>query len=91
MIHPRVLNASGGKIASHSDLRVGHTMGESIKILQWNAGGLSTSKKAELQKVMEEESIDVLAVFEANLTMDSVRNTTNLEIAIIIFFLNHDK
>ena len=46
---------------------------EELKILQWNAGGLSTSKMVELKKVMEEERVDILIVNEANVTEENIK------------------
>lgn len=66
---------SGVKTVPQSDLRVGTSLGKShhtnsntLRILQWNAGGMSQSKKQELMKILEDQDIDVFTVQEANLS-----------------------
>ena len=63
------------------DLRVGTSAGQchlhathtNLKILQWNAGGLSQGKKAELQKIIEDKEIDVFIIQEANISEDQLK------------------
>ncbi|GBN38965.1 hypothetical protein AVEN_160024-1 [Araneus ventricosus] len=44
-----------------------------LKVLQWNAGGLSQSKKVQIQQTLLEYNIDLFAIMKANLTEDSVK------------------
>lgn len=66
---------SGVKTVPQSDLRVGTSLGKphgnnsnTLRILQWNAGGMSQSKKQELMKILEDRDIDVFTIQEANLS-----------------------
>ena len=43
-----------------------------LKILQWNAGGLSQSKKAELHLNLVKHDVDIFAIMEANLTAEKL-------------------
>ena len=43
----------------------------SLKILQWNAGGLSQSKKTELHLNLIKHDVDIFAIIEANLTAET--------------------
>ncbi|KAG8193050.1 hypothetical protein JTE90_028162 [Oedothorax gibbosus] len=42
-------------------------------VLQWNAGGLSASKLAELREIIVEEEVDILIIQEANITEDNIK------------------
>jgi exonuclease III len=42
-----------------------------LRLLQWNAGGLSQAKRMELLQTLHERDIDVFTIMEANLTADS--------------------
>lgn len=71
---------SGGKTVPHSDLRAGtfsqgcrYDNPNSIKILQWNTGGLSQAKKTELTKILTDHQIDVFTIQEANLTQEQLK------------------
>ena len=71
---------SGGKIVPHSDLWAGtsfqgcrYAKPNSIKILQWNTGGLSQAKKTELNKILSDHLIDVFTIQEANLTQEQLQ------------------
>lgn len=68
---------SGGKTVPFTDLRMGTSAGRHIqnifKILQWNAGGLTQSKKTELQTIIEENGIDVFIIQEANVSRDQLK------------------
>ncbi|XP_042911637.1 uncharacterized protein [Parasteatoda tepidariorum] len=44
-----------------------------LRVLQWNAGGLSHSKRAELCKTFTSYDIDVFTIMEANLSQDSIK------------------
>jgi hypothetical protein len=43
-----------------------------LKILQWNAGGLSQNKKTELYLNLVKHDVDVFAIMEANLTAEKL-------------------
>ena len=42
-----------------------HSQG-SLHVLQWNAGGLTQSKRTELVKILNNKKIDVFTLMEAN-------------------------
>ena len=44
-----------------------------IKILQWNAGGLSQSKTVELNKIVTDNNKDIFFIQEANLSPDQIK------------------
>ncbi|GFX13559.1 hypothetical protein TNCV_3136321 [Trichonephila clavipes] len=44
-----------------------------LRVLQWNAGRLSNSKKTELCKTPISHDINVFSIVEANLTQDNIR------------------
>jgi len=44
----------------------------SLKILQWNAGGLSQSKKTELHINLIKHDVDIFAIMEANSTAEKL-------------------
>ena len=78
----RGVKYSGVKIVPHSDLRAGTTSREAkhylnrrskIRILQWNAGGLTQAKRIELSKILFDHNIDVFFIQEANLTNDQLK------------------
>ena len=46
---------------------------EQLRILQWNAGGLSQSKKTELATVLQRLDVDVFTIMEANLKTDDLQ------------------
>lgn len=48
--------------------------GDSLRLLQWNCGGLSQSKKAELSKIISTNKIDVFILLEANKTTEDMEN-----------------
>ncbi|KAG8192562.1 hypothetical protein JTE90_015197 [Oedothorax gibbosus] len=41
---------------------------DTLRVLQWNAGGLSQSKRMEILQTLGERDVDVFAIMEANLT-----------------------
>jgi exonuclease III len=43
-----------------------------LKILQWNAGGLSQNKKTELYPNLVKHDVDVFAIMEANFTAEKL-------------------
>ena len=43
-----------------------------LRILQWNAGGLTQDKRVELMKILQECDTDVFTVVEANRTKDDI-------------------
>ncbi|GFV10913.1 hypothetical protein TNCV_4706781 [Trichonephila clavipes] len=43
---------------------------EALRILQWNAGGLSQLKREELVQSLKTHDIDAFTIMEANLTND---------------------
>ncbi|GFS98400.1 hypothetical protein NPIL_383231, partial [Nephila pilipes] len=43
----------------------------SFQVLQWNAGGLSQSKRTELLMTLREKEIDVFSIMGANLTCEN--------------------
>ena len=45
---------------------------ETLRILQWNCGGLTQQKKTELMKVMSDENIDLFIIIEANKTTEEM-------------------
>ena len=49
-----------------------HSTHTSLKILQWNAGGLSQSKKTELLLNLVKHNVDIFAIMEANLTAEKL-------------------
>ena len=49
-----------------------HSTNTSLKILQWNAGGLSQSKKTELQLNLVKHDVDIFAIMEANLMAEKL-------------------
>lgn len=75
----RGVKYSGVKIVPHSDLRAGTTSREpnnrrnNIRILQWNAGGLTQAKRIELNKILFDKDIDIFFIQEANLTIDQLK------------------
>ncbi|KAL1446487.1 hypothetical protein WDU94_006586, partial [Cyamophila willieti] len=62
------------KLVGQSDLRVPTAMGSvtPLTILQGNAGGLTASKRIELDKTLADNDIDMFCIMEANLTHDSL-------------------
>ncbi|GIY78088.1 hypothetical protein CEXT_566181 [Caerostris extrusa] len=46
---------------------------DTLRVLQWNAGGLSQSKRAELLLTLCEKDIDVFTIMEANLTTEKLK------------------
>lgn len=65
-------NVSGVKTVLHSVLRERTVLRhrevkKSLNVLQWNAGGMSSAKKSELMKTLDEEKVDVFVVLEANI------------------------
>ena len=44
-----------------------------LKILQWNAGALSQTKKVELARTLNKQKIDVFTIMEANLSNEDVK------------------
>ncbi|GFT19287.1 hypothetical protein NPIL_30121 [Nephila pilipes] len=46
----------------------------SFPVLQWNAGGLSQSKRTEFLMILHEKEIDVFSIMEANLTSENLKN-----------------
>ena len=43
-----------------------------LKILQWNAGGMSQNKKTELHANLVKHNVDIFAIMEANLTAEKL-------------------
>jgi hypothetical protein len=43
-----------------------------LKILQWNAGGLSQNKKTELHLNLVKHDVDIFAIMEANFTAEKL-------------------
>ncbi|KAI5725988.1 hypothetical protein M8J77_022473 [Diaphorina citri] len=67
-MRPKV-KSSGVKIVPRSDLRVGTALGSNIlTVLQWNAGGITSGKRTELQQIISTQNVDVFCIMEANLT-----------------------
>ncbi|KAI5754580.1 hypothetical protein M8J77_009716 [Diaphorina citri] len=74
-MRPKVKH-SGDKIVPRSDLRAGTALDKtsssnttsSLNVLQWNAGGLTASKRTELEQIININNIDVFCIMEANLT-----------------------
>ncbi|GFS94744.1 hypothetical protein NPIL_509741 [Nephila pilipes] len=46
---------------------------ESFRVFQWNAGGLSQSKRTELLKILHEKEIDVFSIMETNLASENLK------------------
>jgi len=44
-----------------------------LKILQWNAGGLSSAKMTELKQIITQNDTDLLIINEANTTVENVQ------------------
>ena len=44
-----------------------------LKILQWNAGGLSSAKMTELKQITTQTNTDILIINEANITADNAQ------------------
>jgi len=44
-----------------------------LKILQWNAGGLSSAKRTELKQITSQNDLDLLIINEANPTAENVQ------------------
>jgi hypothetical protein len=44
-----------------------------LKILQWNAGGLSSAKMTELKQIITQNDADLLIINEANTTVENVQ------------------
>ncbi|KAI5752692.1 hypothetical protein M8J77_019486 [Diaphorina citri] len=74
MMRPNVKFLSGGKIVGQSDLRVPTALGHDslLTVLQWNAGGITTSKRTELHKILVENDVDMFCIMEANLTNENL-------------------
>ena len=49
-----------------------HNTHTSLKVLQWNAGGMSQSKKTELHLNLAKHDVDIFALLEANLTAEKL-------------------
>jgi hypothetical protein len=43
-----------------------------LKILQWNAGGMSQNKKTELHLNLVKHNVDIFAIMETNLTAEKL-------------------
>lgn len=61
--------SSGRKKTPHSDVREGVT----LRILQWNAGGLSQTKKTEITKTLTDKNVDIFIIVEANVKENSMK------------------
>jgi exonuclease III len=44
-----------------------------LKILQWNAGGLSSAEMTELKQITTQINADILIIDEANITADNAQ------------------
>ena len=49
-----------------------HNTHTNLKVLQWNAGGMSQSKKTELHLNLAKHDVDIFAIMEANLTAEQL-------------------
>uniref|UniRef100_A0A8D8Q7F5 Endonuclease/exonuclease/phosphatase domain-containing protein n=1 Tax=Cacopsylla melanoneura TaxID=428564 RepID=A0A8D8Q7F5_9HEMI len=70
-------NVKYSGLVPHSDIRGGTTLGKtspslSFSILQWNAGGLTTAKRTELEQLVKTHNADVFCIMEANLTLEGL-------------------
>ena len=43
-----------------------------LRLLQWNAGGLSQHKKTELQRILIKHNVEIFAIMEANKTLNDL-------------------
>ena len=70
------VNLSGVKTVPQSDLRVGTTLDTTpkcLKILQWNAGGLTQAKWIELSNNLEKHKVDIFMIQEANIAEEQIK------------------
>ena len=72
---PSKVKSSKGKIVPYSDLRKGITSGISntLQVLQRNAGGLTPTKRTEINKILLSNDIDIFVIQEANLTHEQLK------------------
>ena len=76
-MHPKA-KLTGSKTVPQVDFRVGTALGETkstpLTILQWNAGGLTSAKKIELQILLDRTNLDVFCIMETNLTKEQMKS-----------------
>ena len=44
-----------------------------LRVLQWNAGGLSQDKRKQLQQLLRSQEVDVFTIMEANLDNNTIK------------------